>query len=198
MERKQLLKPGEKVLFAVFGAFLLLAVVGLVVMEVVRAQMSEPMFAARSSFNLGVAGQRGSKLFREAGCTACHRAMRNGTNHGIRLDGVGSLRSQPWLEVFLKHPEANWATVTIDHGQPPKEAAYVAQLPPQDLHDIAMFLSELKAEPGSATSAVPPSEIARSGFVNSMTEMWAPEAWKEKYQDIRHKKPAEGETNEPR
>ena len=198
MERKQLLKPGEKVLFAVFGAFLLLALVGLVVMEVVRSHMSEPMFASRASFNLSADGLRGSKLFREAGCTACHRAMRNGTNQGIGLDGVGSLRSQPWLEAFLKHPEANWATVTIDHGPWPKEAAYVAQLPPQDLHDIAMFLSELKAEPGSATSAVPPPEIARSGFVNSMTEMWAPEAWKEKYQDIRHKKPPAGETNEPR
>ncbi|MDO9371909.1 MAG: cytochrome c [Gammaproteobacteria bacterium] len=197
MERKQLLKPGEKVLFAVFGAFLVLAIAGLVVMEVVRAHMSKPMFASRASFDLSAAGRHGSKLFREAGCTACHRAMRNGTNQGIGLDGVGSLRSQQWLEAFLKHPEANWATVTIDHGQPPKEAAYVAQLPPQDLHDIAMFLSELKAERGSATSAVPPPEIARSGFVNSMTEMWAPEAWKEKYQDIRHKKPPAGETNEP-
>lgn len=198
MERKQLLKPGEKVLFAVFGAFLLLAVVGLVVMEMVRAQMSEPMFASRASYDLSAAGKRGSKLFREANCTACHRAMRNGTNQGIGLDGVGSLRSQQWLEAFLKHPETSWATVTVDHGLPPKEAAYVAQLPPQDLHDIAMFLSELKAEPGSATSAVPPPEIARSGFVSRMTEMWAPEAWKEKYQDIRHKKPPEGETNESR
>ena len=195
---KQPLKPGERVLFTVFGAFLVLAVIGYVVLEVVRSQMTEPMFASRSSFNLSADGLRGSKLFREANCTACHRAMRNGTNQGIGLDGVGSLRSQQWLEAFLKHPETSWASVTVDHGQPPKEAAYVAQLPPQDLHDIAMFLSELTAEPGSATSAVPPPEIARSGFVNSMTEMWAPEAWKEKYQDIRHKKPAEGETNEPR
>lgn len=195
---KQAFKPGEKILFAVFGVFLALAVIGYVVLEVVRSQMAEPMFTSRASFNFSAAGLRGSKLFREANCTACHRAMRNGTNQGIGLDGIGSLRSQQWLEAFLKHPEATWATVTIDHGSWPKEAAYVAQLPPRDLHDIATFLSELKAAPGSATSAVPPPEIARSGFVNLMTEMWAPAAWKEKYQDIRHKMPLEGETNEPR
>lgn len=196
---KPSLKPGEKILFVTFGAFLALAVIGYVVLEVMRYQMpGNTMFVTRASFNFSAEGLRGSKLFREANCTACHRAMRNGTNQGIGLDGVGSLRSQQWLEAFLKHPEANWATVTVDHGPWPKEAAFVAQLPPQDLHDIAMFLSELKTEPGSATSAMPPPEIARSGFVNRMTEMWAPEAWKEKYQDIRHKIPPESETNEPR
>ncbi|MDA1107321.1 MAG: c-type cytochrome [Proteobacteria bacterium] len=178
MQRKQSLKPGEKVLFAVFGAFLVLALVGLVVMEVVRAHMSEPMFAARSSFDLGVAGQRGSKLFREAGCTACHRAMRNGTNHGISLDGIGSRRSREWLEDFLKNPEAVYETATVDHGAAPKEAARISALPPATLHDIAVFLSELKAEQGSAMSRVPPKEAANSGFVQGMANFWAPEPWK--------------------
>lgn len=178
MERKQLLKPGEKVLFAVFGAFLLLALAGLVIMEIVRAHMSEPMFAARSSYDFGAAGQRGSELFREAGCTACHRALRNGTNNGISLDGIGSRRSREWLEGFLKNPEAVYETPTIDHGAPPKEAARVSALPDATLHDIAAFLSELKAEQGSAMARLPPAEAASSGFVQGMARFWAPEQWK--------------------
>lgn len=178
---KPSLKPGEKILFAVFGAFFALALIGYVVLEVVRSQMTEPMFASRNSFDFSAAGQRGSELFRKANCTACHRAMRNGTNHGIILDGVGSRRSQEWLETFLKHPEAGYAGVTIDHGLPPKEAAYVTQLPPQDLHDIATFLSELKAEQGSAMAAKPPE--GSEGMAKRLANTWAPQAWKDKYQE---------------
>lgn len=177
---KPSLKPGEKILFAVFGAFFVLALIGYVVLEVVRSQMDEPMFVSRTSFSLSAAGQRGSALFRKANCTACHRAMRNGTNHGIILDGIGSRRSQGWLEAFLKQPEVNWATATIDHGLPPKEAAYVTQLPPQDLHDIATFLSELKAEQGSAMAAKPPE--GSEGMARRLANTWAPQAWKDKYQ----------------
>lgn len=178
---KQSFKPGEKILFTVFGAFLALAVIGYVVLEMVRSQMTEPMFASRTSFNLSAEGQRGSGLFRKNNCTACHRAMRNGTNHGIILDGVGSRRSQQWLEAFLNHPEANWATATIDHGLPPKEAAYVTRLPPQDLHDIAMFLSELKAEQGSAMAQKPPQ--GSEALARRLANTWAPQAWKDKHQE---------------
>ncbi len=194
---KSSLKPGEKILFAVFGAFFVLALIGFVVLEAVRGQMDDPMFVSRTSFNLSAEGQRGSKLFRESQCTACHRAMRNGTNKGVVLDGLGSRKSFDWIEGFLRRPEAVYGARTIDHG-PGKEAGYVASLPAADLHSIAVFLSELKAEPGSAMAAVPPPEAAQSGFINRMAEMWAPEAWKEKYQDIRHKKPLEGEAHEPR
>ncbi|MFP5344090.1 MAG: c-type cytochrome [Gammaproteobacteria bacterium] len=176
---KKPLKPGEKILFAVFGVFFALALAGYVVLEVVRSQMDEPMFTSRTSFNLSAAGQRGSKLFREANCTACHRAMRNGTNHGVILDGAGSRRSLAWLEAFLRQPEANYPGATIDHGLPPKEAAYVAQLPPQDLHDIAVFLSELKAEQGSAMAAKPPE--GSEGLARRLANTWAPQAWKDKY-----------------
>lgn len=178
---KKSLKPGEKILFAVFGAFFLLALIGFVVLETVRSQMDEPMFTSRTSFNLSAEGQRGSELFRKNNCTACHRAMRNGTNHGIILDGAGSRRSQAWLEAFLKNPEASYAGVTIDHGLPPKEAAYVAQLPAQDLHDIAVFLSELKAEQGSAMAQKPPE--GSEALVRRLANTWAPQAWKDKHQE---------------
>ncbi len=180
---KPSLKPGEKILFAVFGAFFVLAVIGYVVLEMVRSQMTEPMFTSRASFNFSAEGLRGSKLFRENNCTACHRAMRNGTSNGVLLDGIGSRRSQQWLKDFLKHPEANYkGGITLDHGPWPKEAAYVAQLPPQELHDIALFLSELKAEQGSAMAQKPPegSEALPRRWAN----FWAPQAWKDKYPDV--------------
>jgi cytochrome c553 len=180
-----LLKPGEKVLFAVFGAFFVLAVIGYVVLEIVRAQMTEPMFVSRSSYAFSAEGQHGSKLFREAGCTACHRAMRNGTNQGISLDGIGSRRSRDWLAQFLKTPESVYETATIDHGAPPKEAARFSALPASDLGAIAAFLSELKAEQGSATARRPPEES--SGFVEGVASFWAPEKWKEGVEERRSK-----------
>ncbi len=176
------LKPGEKILFAVFGAFFVLAVIGYVVLEIVRHQMPNPMFASRTSFDFSAEGLSGSKLFRENNCTACHRAMRNGTSNGVLLDGIGSRRSQQWLEDFLKHPEANYkGGITLDHGPWPKEAAYVAQLPPQELYDIAVFLSELKAEQGSAMAQKPPQE--GEALVKRLANFWAPQTWKDKYQE---------------
>lgn len=191
---KQPLKPGERALFAVFGAFLVLAVIGYIVLETVRSHMKEPMFTSLSSFDSTAEGLRGSELFREANCTACHRAMRNGTNNGIVLDGIGSRRSVEWIENFLRRPEATYGTPTMDHA-PGREAGYTITLPPADIHDIAVFLSELKAEQGSSMAREPPPES--SGFIDSMVKMWAPEGWKDKYQDIRTKPPGqEGRTTE--
>lgn len=186
MKRKQPLKPGEKIMFSVFAAFLVLAVVGYVIMETVRSHATEPMFASLTSFDFSPQGLRGSVTFREAGCTSCHRAMRNGTNNGLSLDGIGSRRSPEWINSFLKNPEATFEARTVDHGfGPGKEAAYVQSMPDKDLDDISVFLSELKAQQGSAASKLPP--IEKSGFIDSMVNMWAPESWKDKYQDIRVK-----------
>ncbi|MEO5702299.1 MAG: c-type cytochrome [Gammaproteobacteria bacterium] len=186
MKRKQPLKPGEKIMFSVFAAFLVLAVVGYVIMETVRSHATEPMFASLTSFEFSPQGLRGSVTFREVGCTSCHRAMRNGTNNGLSLDGIGSRRSPEWINSFLKNPEATFEARTVDHGfGPGKEAAYVQSMPDKDLDDISVFLSELKAQQGSAASKLPP--IEKSGFIDSMVNMWAPEAWKGKYEDIRVK-----------
>jgi len=182
------------VLFAVFGAFLVLAVIGYIVLETVRSHMKEPMFTSRSSFDSTAEGLRGSELFREANCTACHRAMRNGTNHGIVLDGIGSRRSVEWIENFLRRPELTYGAPTRDHALG-REAGYTTALPSVDIHDIAVFLSELKAEQGSSMARQPPPES--SGFIDSMVNMWAPKDWKDKYQDIRTKPPEqEGRSTE--
>lgn len=184
MSRKQPLKPGEKILFSVFIAFFTLAAVGYIILESVRAQRDEPMFTSRSSFDLSAEGKRGSEIFRKSGCTACHRAMRSGTNSGLSLDGIGSQHDAAWIENFLLNPEAVYPSKTVDHGfGPGKEAGYVQSMPRERLHAIAVFLSQLKAEPGSSMAKEPPPES--SGFIDAMVNMWAPEGWKHKYRDIR-------------
>ncbi len=183
MASKQPLKQGEKVLFGIFAAFLALAVLAYAVLEVVRLTSDTPMFQSKTSYDLSEEGKLGSKLFRERRCTACHRAMRNGTNMGLNLDGIGSRRDREWLFDFLTEPERMYGAKTLDHGYPPKEAAYVAQLPKEERMALATFLSELKSERGSASAPLPPRDD--SGFIDRMVEMWAPESWRKEYKDVR-------------
>ena len=187
--KKQSLKSGEKILFGIVGVFILLATIAYAGLEVYRLNRTTPLFEVKTHYNFTPAGQRGSELFREANCTACHRALRNGTNMGLSLDGVGSARSLEWLEQFLAEPEKTYEARTIDHGKAPKEAAYVAELPAQTRHDIAVFISELKAEQGSSSAPMPPE--GRSEFIDEMVKVWAPKDWKDKYEDIRDKPAAE-------
>lgn len=185
MSAKKSMKVGEKILFGIFGVFIVLATVSYIVLEIVRSQSEEPMFKVRTHYDLSAQGEQGSVFFREARCTSCHRALRNGTNMGLNLDGVGSKRDRDWLYSFLTAPEKTYTARTLDHGATPKEAAYVAKLPDEQLQAIATFLSELRSDQGSASSPVPPPE--RSAFIDNMLEAWAPESWKEKYQDVREK-----------
>lgn len=187
MSKKQTMKTGEKLLFLIAGIFLLLAVVSFGALEYYRQHASEPIFQSKTHYQLSAEGQRGSELFRINRCTSCHRAMRNGTNMGpgSDLDGEGSKRSFSWIYAFLMDPERTYGAPTIDHGLPPKEASYVMNLPKEDLHAIATFLSELKAEAGSALAPVPPK--GESPFIDTMVKTIAPEEWKKKYKDIREK-----------
>lgn len=183
---KQRLKSGEKILFSIFGAFFVLGVIAFIGMEVVRSRAPTPMFVSTTHFNFSPVGLVGSKIYREARCNSCHRALRMGTNMGLNLDGIGSRRSLQWIEGFLNDPERVYGASTIDHGSAlagPKEANYVAKLPKEDLRKIAVFLSELTADSGSAVARAPPQE--RSGFIDQMVGTFAPESWKEKYKDVR-------------
>ena len=188
MGSKKSLKTGEKVLFGIAGVFILLAVIAYILLEMYRMSSDKPMFETKTSFDFSEKGAIGSALFRESRCTSCHRALRNGTNMGLSLDGVGSERSADWLYNFLKNPEQTYGAPTIDHGPSPKEAAYVSQLPDENLRAMAQFISELKAEQGSASAPVPPE--GRSEFIDNMVKTWAPKDWKEKYSDVREKQPA--------
>ncbi len=188
--RKQRFKSGEKILFSIFGAFFVLGIIAFIAMEVVRSRATTPMFVSTTHFDFSPAGLEGSRLYREAGCSACHRALRMGTNMGLNLDGIGSRRSVQWIEEFLNDPEKVYGASTIDHGSSlstPKEANYVAKLPKENLRKITIFLSELTADSGSAVARAPPQE--RSGFIDQMVGTFAPESWKEKYKDVRTKPP---------
>lgn len=178
------LKTGERLLFGIFGVFIVLAIVSYVILEVIRAKSVKPMYTATSHFDFTPEGLKGSEWFRQANCTSCHRALRNGTNMGLNLDGIGSRRSPEWIVEFLNRPEATYSVRTVDHG-PGKEAAYVAQMPQEKLRAIAVFLSELRADNGAATAAAPPA--GRSEFIDNMVKMWAPAEWNDKYQDVRTK-----------
>jgi len=188
--KKRLLKTGEKVLFGITGVFIVLAIVAYIIMESFRMSSDKPMFESKTSFDFSKTGAMGSAYFRESRCTSCHRALRNGTNMALSLDGVGSLRSSEWLYNFLKNPEQTYGAPTLDHGPAPKEAAYVSELPDEKLRAIAQFISELKAEQGSASAPVPPD--GRSEFIDNMVKTWAPKEWKEKYSDVREKNPTSG------
>jgi hypothetical protein len=186
--KKQPLKSGEKVLFGIVAVFIVLAAIGYLALEAYRMQRTEPLFEVKTHYDFSPEGKVGSVLFRESRCTSCHRALRNGTNMGLSLDGVGSYRTLDWLERFLVDPETTYDANTIDHGRAPKEAAYVADLPAKDRHAIAVFISELKADQGSSSAPVPPE--GRSEFIDGMVRVWAPSDWKEKYQDVREKDPS--------
>ncbi|MCF6336665.1 MAG: cytochrome c [Gammaproteobacteria bacterium] len=190
LKEKQPLKSGEKILFGIVAVFIGLAVIAYVALETYRMTRTDPLFENKTHYNFSEAGHLGSRLFREARCTACHRALRNGTNMGLSLDGVGSVRTLDWLVAFLADPEVNYAAKTLDHGPKPKEAAYVAEMTKEDRYAIAVFISELKAERGSSSAAMPPE--GRSDFIDNMVGAWAPADWKERFQDIRTKQAAEG------
>ncbi len=194
MSGNKAFKVGEKILFGIFGVFIVLATVSYIALEIFRSRAPEPIFQVKTHYDFSPEGERGSVIFRESGCTSCHRAMRNGTNMGLDLDGVGSKRSRDWIYQFMKQPETTYSARTIDHGGRPKEAAYVAELPETSLQAIAAFLSELKADQGSAASPLPPE--GRSEFIDNMLKAWAPESWKEKYADIRQRNAAPAGTEE--
>ncbi|MEJ2565346.1 MAG: c-type cytochrome [Gammaproteobacteria bacterium] len=183
MALKQSLKPGEKVLFSIFGVFLVVAVLGYIALEVMRMHSQKPMFVVRTHYDLTPEGDRGSVIFRKSRCTDCHRAMNNGTNMGLDLDGLGSSKSKEWILAFLRNPEKTYGTKTVDHGMAPKEAAYVAKMPLADLEAMATFISELKADRGSPSAPEPPK--GRSTFIDDMVKMWAPKSWKREFKDVR-------------
>ena len=117
--------------------------------------------------------------------------MNNGTNMGLDLDGIGSSKTKEWILAFLHEPEKTYGTKTVDHGAPPKEAAYVATMPAADLHAIATFLSQLKADRGSPAAPEPPE--GKSSFIDDMVRIWAPKDWKNKYKDVRDENPGDGD-----
>ncbi|MFV2056569.1 MAG: hypothetical protein ACC707_08885 [Thiohalomonadales bacterium] len=180
---KQKLKLGEKVMLSTFGIFFLLAAMGYVILEIYRINSDKPLFTQTTHFIFSDEGKIGSKIYREANCNSCHRALRSGTSMGLSLDGIGSKRTVVWLETFLNSPKQVYSAKMIDHDSGQEADRDVVDLTARQKHLIAVFLSELKADAGSSVAKVPPN--GRSEFIDSMIGAWAPKEWRGKYKDIR-------------
>jgi hypothetical protein len=177
------MKKGEKILFGVIAFLVLITVINFTVLESVRHNSAKPLFPVLTHFDFSPVGMRGYGIYERENCYECHRAVGSGTSMGVSLDGLGSKHDVNYFYNFLKHPEQTYGAKTMDHGLPPKDAAYVSNLPDSDLHDMAVFLSELKADQGSSSSFEPPE--GKSSFISAMLDMWAPDGWRRKYRDIR-------------
>jgi len=182
---KQPLKTGEKLLFIIAAVFAILGVIAFSIMQYVMATSDKPIFEQKTHYDLSAEGQKGSLIFRVSTCTECHRAMRGGTNMGNNLDGIGSRRTVKWIEDFLADPEKVYGSETMDHGPKPKQAYFVAEMSEENRHLMAVYLSQLISEQGSASAEMPPK--GDSPFIDSMIKTWAPDSWKDKYQDVRDK-----------
>ena len=179
------LRTGEKIVFGVVVALIGVTVVNYAVLETIRQRSDKPMFPIRTHYEFSGEGFRGSELFRKNNCTDCHRAVGNGTSMGLNLDGIGSRHDLDYIQRFLADPEATYASRTVAHGPAPKEAAYVARLPEADRLAIGVFLSQLRSDRGAASAEQPPQE--KSGFIDAMLDMWAPDSWRLLFSDVRNK-----------
>jgi cytochrome c553 len=177
------MKLGEKILFGLVGVLVLITVVSFFSLESIRHKSVKPLFPILTHFVFTAEGERGYGIYQQQGCYECHHAVGSGTSMGVVLDGLGSKHDLNYFYRFLKDPENTYGAKTLDHGAPPKDAAYVSALPDADLHAVAVFLSELKSDQGSSSSFEPPAE--QSSFIDAMLQMWTPAGWKSQFVDIR-------------
>lgn len=186
------MKKGEKIILGIIVGLMVITIVNFTVLEWIRHKSEKPMFPILTHFEFSGDGFRGFDLYRQSNCNSCHRAVGSGTSMGVSLDGLGSKHDVDYFYNFLKYPEKTYGAKTIDHGAPPKDAAYVSNLPDADLHAMAVFLSQLKSDQGSSSSYQPPK--GDSGFIDAMLDMWVPDSWRSQFTDVRTKQP----TNEQR
>jgi cytochrome c553 len=177
------LRTGERVIFGVVTLIMLVAIVNYAILAWLGHRSEKPLFPVRTHYEFAGEGFHGSELFRKSNCTACHRAIGNGSNMSLNLDGIGSRHDVDYIIAFLRDPEATYRSRTVDHGPAPKEAAYVSQLPESDRHAIAVFLSQLRTDQGGASAQQPPP--GKSGFIDAMLDMWAPDGWRIMFSDVR-------------
>jgi len=177
------MKRGEKILFGVVAFLVIITVINFTVLEAIRHQSDKPMYPILTHFVFSEDGKKGYALYQQGGCYTCHRAVGSGTSMGVSMDGLGSKHDVNYFYQFLKNPEKTYGAKTLDHGDKPKDAAYVKDLPDEDLHLIAIFLSELKAESGSSSAFEPPP--GDSSFIDAMIDTWAPDGWRTQFKDIR-------------
>lgn len=177
------MKLGEKLLFGIIGLLVLITVISFFSLESIRHHSDKPLYPILTHYEFSEEGKKGYGIYEQNGCYECHHAVGSGTSMGLSLDGIGSKHDATYFYNFLKNPENTYGAKTLDHGAPPKDAAYVSELPDDELRAMAVFVSELKADQGSSSSFEPPEE--QSSFVDTMVKMWTPAGWKTSFTDIR-------------
>ena len=177
------MKKGEKILFGIVAFLVVITVINFTVLEAIRHHSDKPMYPILTHFVFSEEGKKGYEIYQQGGCYTCHRAVGSGTSMGVSLDGLGSKHDVNYFYQFLKDPEKTYGAKTLDHGAKPKDAAYVSGMPDKDLHLIAVFLSDLKAESGSSSAYEPPK--GESSFIDAMLDMWVPDGWRSQFKDIR-------------
>jgi hypothetical protein len=178
---------GEKVLFGIAGLFVLFAVLSFIGMEIYRIHSGKKMYAITSHFDFSPEGLRGSERFRDLGCSACHRAVRNGTNNGVNLDGIGSRRTLDYLIAFLHQPEPTYGT--RNRGTWRRQGGGLCRAAAGSGPAFAGHLPVgTEGQPGIARCT--PAVDSRSGFIDDMVKIWAPSSWKSQYHDVRGRKPS--------
>ena len=190
------MKLGEKILFGIIGLLVVITIISFFSLESIRHHSKKPLFPILTHYEFTAEGEKGYGIYQHRGCYECHHAVGSGTSMGVSLDGMGSKHDAEYFYNFLKYPEKTYGAKTLDHGTPPKDAAYVSELPDDELRAMAVFVSELKADQGSSSSFEPPAE--QSSFVDAMVQMWTPAGWKTSFTDIREwmkNNPKEGQND---
>lgn len=182
-QRLKRLRTGERIIFGIVTLIMLFAVTSYGFLEWLGHNSDKPLYPVRTHYEFAGEGFRGSELFRTNNCTLCHRAVGNGSNMSLNLDGIGSRHDLAYIEAFLANPEATYRSRTVDHGAAPKEAAYVSQMSADDRHAIAIFLSQLRSDQGGSSDQLPPP--GKSGFIDAMLDMWVPDGWRIMFTDVR-------------
>lgn len=107
------------------------------------------------------AAQRGEAVYRRESCRDCHKVFGSGSTSGPRLDGVGSRRSQSWLQAYLQNPR----TAAGEKPYRVKMPSY-AHLKAEELDALVAYLKALNAPQAvSANGTANPDLIGLVGLV---------------------------------
>jgi len=83
--------------------------------------------------------RQGERIYHREGCNACHKVFGNGYAYGPSLDGVGSRRTEDWLQRYLNEP---WPGVSKRRYR--TEMPAYDMLPAEDFEALIVYLLALK------------------------------------------------------
>ncbi|MDH4228696.1 MAG: cytochrome c [Nitrospirota bacterium] len=130
------MKKGENVVWGVAG-LITLAAVGMGYVAYNAPPQVMPTYQLDSP-----AAARGEMVYREQGCSSCHKIWDLGSSRGGPLDGIGSRRDAEWLSRYLgaENPQILLPSTRKRIYQMPS----FAHVPEDRRADLVAYLSSLK------------------------------------------------------